>query len=153
MSELQVVVFSLNGQLYGAEAFQVYKIIKYQVPVKVPQMPEYIDGIIKYRNSVVPVIDLANRFELGRSEITKKTKIIVVKIDDKMAGFVVNDVNEIAKLVDDEIEAAPMILESTSGTYLKKVAKKGDDLISIIDLYTVLDSDEVKELSIEVQEG
>lgn len=153
MSELQVVVFSLNGQFYGAEAFQVHKIIKYQEPVKVPNMPSYIDGIIKYRDSVVPVIDLVNRFDLGKTEITKKTKIIIAKIDDKMVGFVVNDVNEIAKLNDDEIEAAPMILDGTSGAYLKKVAKKGDDLISIIDLYAVLDSNEVKELDVKIGEN
>ncbi len=152
MSELQVVVFRLNDQLYGAEAFQVYQIIKYQVPVKVPKMPVYIEGMINYRDTVLPVIDLSRRFDVGKTEITKTTKIIVAKADNKFLGFVVNDVTEIIKLEESEIEEAPNVLKSTSGAYLKKIAKKGENLISIIDLYSVLDKNELEGLHDEMME-
>ncbi len=74
MSELQMVVFSLNGQFYGAEASQVFQIIRYQEVTKVPGMPRFIEGIINYRGSVLPVINLNKRFELGELNVTRKTK-------------------------------------------------------------------------------
>ena len=146
MSELQVVVFSLNGQLYGAEASQVYQIIRYQEITKVPRMPKFIEGIINHRGSVIPIINLAKRFDIGDMEITGKTKILITKFDDKFAGFMVNDVTEIVKFADEDIEPAPVILNSEASVYLKKVAKKGDKLIFIIDLVKVLNDNEMKSL-------
>lgn len=148
MSELQTVVFDLNGQLFGAEASQVFQIIRYQEATKVPRMPRFIEGIINYRGSVLPVINLARRFDIGEIEVTKKTKILVTKLDEKFAGFIVNDVSEIIKFTDEDIEPAPLIINSEAGAYLKKVGKKDGKLISIIDLENVLNKNEIKRLSI-----
>ncbi len=150
MSELQTVVFSLNGQFYGAEASQVFQIIRYQDVTKVPGMPEFIEGIMNYRGSVLPVINLNRRFELGKLEISKKTKILVTKMGDRMAGFIVNDVSEIVKFTDENIEAAPGIIYGGSNSFLSKVGKKGDMLVTIIDLEKILDNNEVKRLDINV---
>jgi Chemotaxis signal transduction protein len=148
MSELQTVIFNLNGQYYGAEASQVFQIIKYQEVTKVPRMPKFIDGIINYRGSVLPVINLNRRFDLGEQEQTKKTKILVTKMNDKLAGFIVNDVNEIVKFTDDEIEPAPAVVYGEGCNFLSKVGKKGDKLITIIDLEKVLNENEIKRLNV-----
>jgi purine-binding chemotaxis protein CheW len=153
MSELQVVVFSLNNQTFGAEASQVFQIIRYQEAAKVPRMPKFIEGIINYRGAVLPVISLNRRFELGDTTVGKKTKIIVSNIEGKLAGFVVNDVVEIARFGDEDVEPAPVAFNSEVGAFLKKVAKKGDRLISIIDLDKVLEDSEIKRLTIKVPEN
>lgn len=150
MSELQTVVFNLNGQLFGAEASQVFQIIRYQEVTKVPRMPKFIEGIIEYRGSVLPVINLSKRFDTGELEITKKTKILITRMDDKLAGFIVNDVSEIIKFQDEDIEPAPHIFSGETGAYLKKVGKRDGRLISIIDLENVLNDSEIKRLSIKV---
>lgn len=148
MGELQTVVFNLNGQFYGAEASQVFQIIKYQEATKMPRMPKFIEGIINYRGSVVPIINLSKRFDIGELEVTKKTKILITRIDDKFAGFIVNDVSEIIKFTDEDIEPAPFMVNSEASAYLKKVGKKDDKLISIIDLEKVLNDNEIKRLSV-----
>lgn len=148
MSELQTVVFSLNGQLYGAEASQVFQIIRYQEVTRIPRMPKFIEGIIEYRDSVLPVINLARRFETGESEINKKTKILVTRMDEKLAGFIVDDVSEIIRFSDEDIEPAPLLINSEAGAYLKKVGKKDGKLISIIDFERVLSDGEIKRLSV-----
>lgn len=150
MSELQVVVFSLNGQLFGAEASQVFQIIKYQEATKVPRMPRFIEGILNYRNSVLPIVNLAKRFDMGELVITKKAKILVTKMEDKLAGFIVNDVTEIIKFADEDIESAPLMMSTEVGNYLKKVAKLEGKLISIIDLEKVLNDSEIKRLSVKM---
>lgn len=144
MSELQTVVFNLKGQLFGADTTQVFQIVRYQEVTKVPEMPDFVEGMINLRGSIVPIINLNKRFGLGDTENIKKSKILITKIDDKLAGFIVDDVTEILHLSDDEIEAAPVILQAESKEYLKKVAKRGNTLISIIDLSRVLGSKEIE---------
>ena len=148
MSELQVVVFSLNGQLFGAEASQVFQIIKYEEATKVPKMPKFIEGILNYRDSVLPVVNLARRFDMEEMKTTKKAKILVTKMEDKLVGFIVNDVTEIMKFTDEEIESVPLLMNSEASAYLKKVGKKNDKLISFIDLEKVLNDNEIKRLSV-----
>jgi purine-binding chemotaxis protein CheW len=146
MSELNVVIFNLNGQLFGAEASQVYQIIRYQGPEKLPRMPRFIEGVINYRDSVLPVINLVKRFELGDAPVTRKTKILVARLDDRYAGFVVSDVSEIMKFDDEEVEQAPSAVTAGTSSYLKKIGKKGDRLYSIIDLENILNEAEKKRL-------
>lgn len=147
MSELQVVIFDLKGQLFGAETSQVFQIIKYNVPQKMPKMPSFIDGILSYRDSVLPVINLASRFDLGETDVTKKTKILVTRIGDKYAGFIVSDVTEIAKFPQEDVSTTPPVMNKETEAYLRKVAKKGDTIISIVDLERILSKAEVRELS------
>lgn len=146
MSELQVIVFDLNGQLFGAEASQVFQVIRYKEPEKIPRMPRFIEGILNFRDSVLPVINLVKRFNLGESVITKKTKILVARLGDRYAGFIVNDVAEIARFSADEIDPVSAVDKTGAAAYLMKVGKKGDKLIFIIDLENVLSENEIKRL-------
>ncbi len=147
MSELQVVVFEVNGEFFGAEASQVFQIIKYQEATKVPKMPRFVEGMLNYRESVLPVVNLAKRFDMGDIAINKKTKILVTKIEDNFAGFIVNDVSEIVKFSENEVDPTPDIISGETAAYLKKVARKGEKLISIIDLENILTAGEIKKLS------
>lgn len=146
MSELQVVVFSLNEEFCGVETSQVQMIVKYQDITKVPKMPKFIEGIINYLGSVVPVVNLNKRFDFGDTEINRKTKIIIARVKDYLIGYIVNDVLEIIKLSEEDVEPAPQIIEMTGNNYLKNVGKKGDKLISILDLSRILDDTELKKL-------
>ncbi|HOA55493.1 MAG: chemotaxis protein CheW [Acetivibrionales bacterium] len=146
MSEMNAVIFNLNDQLFGAEASQVFQIIRYQEPSKMPKMPRFIEGIINYRDTVLPVINLAKRFDLGDMDITKKTKILVTKLGEKYAGFIVSDVMEIMRFEEDEVEMAPSAVNVGTASYLRKIGKKGDRLYSIIDLENILNEAERKRL-------
>lgn len=148
MSELQVVIFDLNGQLFGAETSQVFQIIKYNVPEKMPKMPKFLDGMISYRDTVLPVINLAKRFDLGEAAVTKKTKILVARIGDKYAGFIVSDVTEITRFAEEDVIMTPPVMNRDTEAYLSKVGKKGDKLISIVDLHKILSEAEIKKLSV-----
>lgn len=147
MSDIQVVVFDISGQLFGAESEQVFQIIKYQEAAKMPRMPRFLEGIINYRDTVLPVVNLAKRFDMGEPTFNKKTKILVAKVEDNYAGFIVNDVSEIIRVSESEIEASPSILSSDVSAYLKKVAIKEGKLISIIDLEKILNCNEIKRLA------
>ncbi|RCX16649.1 purine-binding chemotaxis protein CheW [Anaerobacterium chartisolvens] len=146
MSELQIVVFSLNNDLCGADTLQIKQIIKYQEVTKMPQMPEFVDGVVNLRGNVVPIINLNKRFSLGDTEITKKTKVLISEVDGQFIGYIVNDVYELMKLEEEEIEVLPDILRQAGNKYLKSVGKKGEKIISILDLSSILDRNELQTL-------
>jgi len=147
MNEIHIVTFQLNDQVFGAEALQVKEIKKFKDVESLPEMPKYIHGVINLRGIEVPIVNLNEKFNLGISEINKKTKILITQVEDKYIGFAVNDVYEILKFTDEEIDTVPRGLIGESGSYLKFIAKKGDKLISVVDLSKVLNDSEVSELS------
>ncbi len=146
MDGIQIVVFGLNDETCGVDTSQVREIIKFEKLTKMPQMPKFIDGVINIRGSVVPVVNLNKRFELGEMEITKKAKIIITEIDTKQVGFLVNDVFEIYKLESESIETTPKLIQKVDNAYLKSVGKKDEKLISILDLEAILTDLEIKKL-------
>lgn len=148
MEGIQVVVFTLNDEVCGVETTQVKEIVKYESITKMPDMPKFIDGVISLRGTVVPVVNLNKRFGLGETEITKKTKIIINDIEGKLIGFIVNDVSEIIKISAQDIENTPDLIKETHNSYLKKVGRRGDELISILDFSAILTDTEIKSLNI-----
>jgi len=148
MEGIQIVVFTLNDEMCGVETTQVKEIVKYESITKIPDMPKFIDGVISLRGTVVPVVNLNKRFGLGETEMTKKTKIIINDIEGKLIGFIVNDVSEIIKIPAEDIENTPDLIKGTHNAYLKNVGKKGDQLISILDLSAILTDTEIKSLDV-----
>lgn len=148
MSELKLVVFDLKNQLFGVDSAQVFQIIQYTEAVKIPQMPDFIEGITDFRGSVLPLINLSKRFNIGDGSIPVSAKVLAVKLDDKFSGFIVDDVKEIINVPEKDIEPVPEIIFGAVNTYLKKVAKKGDTLISVIDLEKILNEQELESLPV-----
>ena len=146
MAEIQIVVFSLNGEICGAQTSQVQEIKNYQDVTKVPEMPEFVEGIINLRGRVVPIINLNTRFGLGQTDFTRKTKVIITSMNENLVGFIVNDVSEIIKLSEDEVEVTPELIHRAGNAYLKSVGKKDGKLISILDLGAILSENEVEKL-------
>lgn len=146
MADLHIVVFTLNKEICGAETSQVKQIIKYQEITKVPKMPKFIDGIISLRGNEIPIINLNKRLEFGETEVSKKTKIILTEIENKLVGFIVNDINELMKFTEDEIELLPQFIHEAGNGYMNKVVKRDDKIITIINLHTILSASEIKKL-------
>ncbi len=142
MSDIQIVIFLLNNELCAVEAGCVHKIEKYTALTPIPEMPSYIDGVFDLRGKVVPVINLNRRFGLGDTEITKKTKIIVVNNEATLMGFAVNNVIEIINIDSTQVDRTEPILNINSKHYIKGIGKKDGKLFSIIDLNAVLNKDE-----------
>jgi len=147
MSDTKVVIFSLNKELCSVEASLVYKIEKYSEVSLIPQMPDYIRGLYNLRGRVVPVVDLNTRFNMGDSEITKKTKIIITEKNDQLLGFMVNNVLEIINLDEKSIDKSDVILHVNNKKYIKGIGKKNEKLFSIIDLNEVLLNKEFEEVT------
>jgi len=147
MSDIKVVIFTLNDELCSVEASLVHKIEKYSEVSLVPQLPDYIKGLFNLRGRVVPVIDLNKRFNMGDSEITKKTKIIITEKDNQLIGFMVNNVLEIINLDEESVDKSEAIIKVNNKKYIKGIGKNNNKLFSIIDLNEILPTEEFEEVN------
>ncbi|OPZ90049.1 MAG: Chemotaxis protein CheW [Firmicutes bacterium ADurb.Bin419] len=131
----QYVIFKLNGESFGVEIARVLEIIRTQVVFKVPNAPEYIDGLINLRGKVYTLFNLRKKFNTPTSDInTEDSKILIVNVNSMYIGMTVDAVDEIIQLEDDAIEATPPTLTTFDHKYISGVAKAGDKLILLLDL-------------------
>ena len=148
--EIQLVVFTLKaGDItceYGVPITQVQEIIRLTTPTRLPQVPAFVEGIINLRGNVIPVIDLKKRFNMPTAEYTDETRIIVVEIEGKTVGIIVDQVAEVLRLPLSSVEPPPAVIGGLTAEYLTGVGKLEDRLLIMIDVTKVLSEGEKKEL-------
>ncbi|EOD01668.1 chemotaxis protein CheW [Caldisalinibacter kiritimatiensis] len=146
MAENQYVVFKLGKEEYGIDIMNVKEIGPYQESTKVPNTPSFIEGIINYRGNVIPIINLKKRFNLDDKGVTNNTRIIVISLNDKQIGFIVDEASETLRIAEDDIDPAPDMITGIDRKYITGVGKVDDRLIILIDLEKVLSEEEKKEI-------
>lgn len=142
----QIVVFKLNKEDFCVDINQVIEIIRLQSIIKVPNAPSFVEGITNLRGTVIPIIDLKKRFDLVGSHSDDNTRIIVVNINNKPVGFVVDSVTEVLHINEDSIKEAPDIISGIGKEYIKSIVNINDRLIINLDLHKVLTEKEKSQI-------
>jgi purine-binding chemotaxis protein CheW len=127
-----LVIFSLADQAYGISIMIVESIIKMQDITHVPRAHPAITGATNLRGVVLPVIDLCKKMGLPASEEEEAKRIIVVAVEDIMAGFIVDNVESVFRISSKEIAPPSPMVTSIDQKYIKGVAKNGEHGLVII---------------------
>lgn len=143
---LQLVSFTLGSEEFGIDILLVQEINRMTSITRVPNSPEFIEGVINLRGKVIPIIDLRNRFGLTQSDMDKDTRIIVVEVSKKIVGFIVDSVKEVLRIPKSVVDPPPPIVAGISAEYIEGVGKLDDRLLILLDLETVLSSSELEAL-------
>ena len=148
MAENQYVVFNLNKEEFGIDIMNVKEITPYQESINIPNAPDFIEGIINYRGNVIPIINLKKRFNLDNLEVTKDTRIIVINLDDKEIGFVVDEASQTIRIDDEQIDPAPDIISEVDRRFITGVGKISEDrLLILLNLHNVLTDKEKDQIN------
>jgi len=131
---MQHVVFRLSDAYYGIDIMQVNEIVKLQEITKLPNTPDYVEGIINLRGKVIPIVDLKVKFKLGRQERNDDTRIIVVNANNKIIGILVDEVSEVLRINDEQIDVSIDISLAINDDYVRGVAKVNDRLVILLNL-------------------
>ena len=142
----QVVGFKLGEEEFVIDILKVQEIIKMIDITPVPNAPYYVNGVINLRGKVIPVVSLRKRFGFEEKEINNFTRIIVVEIDKKLVGFIVDRVTEVLRIPGPSIEPPPPLVSKVGSEYLKGVGKIGDRLLIILEIEKILSTEEKKAL-------
>lgn len=149
--EVQLVVFKLkqDGVVceYGVPITSVQEIIPIAEPTRLPQTPDFVEGIINLRGKIIPIIDLKKRFNMGSSSVSNDTRSVVVEVEGKTVGIIVDEVSEVMRLSLDSIEAPPAVVGGIAADYITGVGKLDNRLLILLDMNSILNDGEKAELA------
>ncbi|HEY3929131.1 MAG TPA: chemotaxis protein CheW [Candidatus Koribacter sp.] len=146
VKELHLVGFRVGRETFGVPIHLVHEIVRVPEITAVPEAPDYIEGVINLRGKIVSVIDLRKRF--GEKEITshRKNRVMVVEVDKKLVGLIVDSASEVLKVPEAEIEQPPNVFDEDDVNYVTGVGKLKGRLIILIDLTKILQRGELKRI-------
>lgn len=131
---LQLVSFRVGAEEFGLDILRVQEIIRLQHLTRVPNSPEFVEGVINLRGRVIPVVSLRQRFGLEPGETTNQARIVVVEVKGSVVGFMVDCVSEVLRTPASHVEPPPR-LARVEREYVSGVSKLDDDrLLILLDL-------------------
>ncbi len=145
--ELQFVGFRVGEQSYALPISTVREIVRPPEITPVPQSPEHVAGVMNLRGRIVPVIDLRKRFRQA-IENSPKTRVLVIALDGKLIGLLVDSASEVLKIASEEIEPSPQLFGEDNERYVTGVAKHLGRLVILLDVNKLLPEPERAEAAL-----
>jgi len=140
----KLVTFRLADDLFAADIFAVERVLRYQAPRALPDVPPWIEGVIEYQQRVIPVVNLRRRFELPERAPAPETRIVVLNARSEWIGIVVDSVVEVSTVEAGMIAPAPSFFRGLAGEYLKGIVRRaeGARLVIVLDVEQLLSATE-----------
>ncbi len=146
MAEQKYVVFRLGEEYYGVDIMKVKEVTEVIEMTPVSNAPDFVEGIINLRGDITPIINLKKRFSKPENISKREHRILIVNLDDKQVGFMVDDASQVIAMEDGQVQKTPILIGSENKRYIEGVGNVGGKMVLIVDLIKVLDEDERKEL-------
>jgi purine-binding chemotaxis protein CheW len=146
VSDLKVIVFQLNDKEYGVPVSQVKSIEKIMHITRVPHTNPFVKGVMNLRGVVTPLLDLRVRFGMGEQAYNEATRVIIVSVEDKEVGLIVDGANDVIDIPTSLIEPPPEVVGIAAEGFIDGVANLDKRLLILIDLNKILESEDVKAL-------
>ena len=145
------LTFVLGQESYGVSVLKVREIIRLMDITAVPQMPNYVRGVINLRGKVVPVVDLRLKFGLPNAASTERTCIVVVQVKTAsnagaLMGFIVDAVEEVLNIASDDVEPTPDFGTALETDYILGMAKVKGKVKTLLDIDHVLTAETLRQL-------
>jgi purine-binding chemotaxis protein CheW len=138
--------FRVHEEDYGIEIQYVTEIVGIQKIAAVPDMPDFIRGVINLRGQVIPVMDIRTRFRMPSKDYNERTCVIVVNYDEHPIGLVVDAVNEVTNIPDESVCEPPRVAHNESARYIRGIGKVGDEVRILLDVSKLLYGTEAEAL-------
>jgi len=143
---LQLVSFKIGAEEFGIEILKVNEINRMMSITKVPNAPSFVDGVVNLRGRVIPVINLRTKLSLPRIEYDRNSRIIVVELNNKTIGFIVDEVSEVLRIPVSITEKPPEMVSGINAAFITAIGKLEDRLLILLDLEKILGESEGMEL-------
>ena len=144
--DLQLVGFRIGRETFGVPIGLVHEIVRVPEITSVPDAPRYVEGVINLRGKIISIVDLRKRFGELHIEPSRKNRILVAEIQNKMVGLIVDAASEVIRLPEAEIEAPPEVFEDGELKYVTGVGKLNGRLVILVDLTKILQKGELRRL-------
>ena len=147
----QYLTFMLGGEVFAIGILSIKEIIEYGNLTEVPQMPDFIKGVINLRGAVVPVIDLGARFGKSPVGVSRRTCIVIIEVEheagQQVLGVMVDAVNEVLDISAAEIEPPPSFGAKIRADFISGMGKVDGKFVILLNTSRVLSVDEIAQFS------
>jgi len=140
---IQLVSFNLDHEEYGINVLKVREIIRMLNVTRVPNTPYYVEGVINLRGKVIPIISLRKKFNLAEADYDKRTRIMVMEVGGELMGFIVDEVSEVLRISEKEIQPPPPVVSSNiDQECMSGVINQAERLLVLLNLEKMFSLDE-----------
>jgi purine-binding chemotaxis protein CheW len=144
--DLQLVGFRIGRETFGLPISSVREIIRVPEITAVPDAPDYVEGVINLRGRIIPVVDLRKRFGQKSIEPDKKNRVVVVELEKRAIGLIVNSASEVLRIPPSEIEHPNNVFPEGELNFITGVGKLKGRLVMLLDLSRMLQRGELNRL-------
>ncbi|MDS1141103.1 chemotaxis protein CheW [Pusillimonas sp. SM2304] len=141
----EFLVFTLAAQEYGIDILKVQEIRGYdsQSVTRIANVPSFVKGVTNLRGIIVPIVDMRIKFNLERVEYDHQTVVVILNLQSRVVGVVVDGVSDVLMLQPGQISAAPQFGTAFSTEYLTGIGTLGERMLILVDIEKLMTSEEM----------
>jgi len=139
--EIQVVAFRVGPQEFALDILQVERILRYERPAPLPKAPAFLEGVVRYEGTAVPVVDLRKRLELP-DPLREETRLMVLALEEQRVAVVVDEVREVMRIDCTTITPPPPVVRGLAAAYIAGIIARADRTIVLLHALKLLSSTE-----------
>jgi len=139
--DVQLVTFKVGGQDFAFNIFQVERILRYEAPAPLPKAPEFLEGVLQYQGTAVPLIDLRKRLGTA-SPLREDTRTVILEFDGGKIGIIVDAVTEVLQLAAQAVTAPPGIVKGLAAEYISGLVVQNGRTIIVLNTNKLLTAKE-----------
>ncbi len=139
----EYLTFVLGTEEYGLEILKVQEIRGYDAVTQIANTPDFIKGVVNLRGKIVPIVDLRIKFHLGKVEYNEFTVVIILNLNGRVVGIVVDGVSDVMELKADQIRDVPSLVTSIDTKYIVGLATVEAQMLILVDIEQLMSSQEM----------
>lgn len=139
----EYLTFTLGPEEYAIDILKVQEIRGYEQPTTIANSPAFIKGVINLRGTIVPIVDLRIKFNVGAVEYTPFTVVIILNIGNRVVGIVVDSVSDVTMLSSEQIRPAPEFAATVDTKYILGLGTLGERMLIVVDIARLMLSSEM----------
>ena len=139
----EYLTYTLGPEEYAIDILKVQEIRGYEPPTTIANAPSFLKGVINLRGTIVPIVDLRIKFNVGKADYTPFTVVIILNIASRVVGIVVDSVSDVTMLRQDQIHPAPEFSASVDTRYIKGLCTLDERMLIVVDIERLMLSSEM----------
>jgi len=139
---LEALAFKLGNEEYGIKILQVQEIRGYESVTRIASAPEHVKGVVNLRGTIVPIVDMRIKFKLGEPTYNQFTVVIILNIQDRVVGMVVDSVSDVISLTAEQIKPAPD-MGAMNTDYVVGLGTVDERMIILVDIDRLMSSEDM----------
>ena len=140
---LEALAFKLGNEEYGIKILKVQEIRGYEAVTRIASAPEHVKGVVNLRGTIVPIVDMRIKFKLGEPTYNQFTVVIILNIQDRVVGMVVDAVSDVISLTAEQIKPAPDMGGAMNTDYVVGLGTVDERMIILVDIDRLMSSEDM----------